>query len=212
MRTSDLIAAMAADAGTPPARLGRTFALALALAVVGAALVFAVKLGPRPDVVDALGTVRFPFKFAVTGAFAAAAALLALRLARPGASPRGGALAFLAAVALLGAGVLAELSATPGATWAPRLVGHNWLVCLINVPVLSAIPLAALLIALRRGAPASPRLAGAVAGVLAGAIGATFYAAHCPDDSPLFVAVWYTLAVAIVATAGAVAGSRLLRW
>ncbi|GLK56983.1 hypothetical protein JOD31_003015 [Methylopila capsulata] len=212
MRTSDLIEALAADAATPPARLGRTFAFAFALAVAGAALVFAVKLGPRPDFVDALGTVRFPFKFVVTGAFGAAAALLALRLARPGASVRSGVLALGLAVAVLGAGVLAELAVTPEATWAARLVGHNWLVCLINVPVLSAIPLSALLIALRRGAPASPSLAGAVAGVVAGAIGATFYAAQCPDDSPLFVAVWYTLAIAIVATVGAVVGSRLLRW
>lgn len=212
MRTSELIDALAADAATPPTRLGRAFAVGLALGMALAGLVFAVKLGPRPDFVDALGTLRFPFKFVVTCAFGAAAALLALRIARPGASLRAGLIALGLAAALLAVGVAAELAVTPASSWMPRLIGRNWLVCLINVPILSALPLGALLMALRRGAPASPTRAGAVAGVLAGAMGATFYAAQCPDDSPLFVAVWYTLAVALVTIAGAVAGSRALRW
>ena len=64
----------------------------------------------------------------------------------------------------------------------------------------------------RRGAPASPTLAGAAAGFLAAACGATLYAFHCFDDSPLFVATWYLLAAIPVVVIGAVAGSRLLRW
>jgi len=50
----------------------------------------------------------------------------------------------------------------------------------------------------RQGAPEHPALAGAAAGLLAGAIGAALYATHCPDDSPLFVAVWYTLAITFI--------------
>ncbi|MFC6491272.1 NrsF family protein, partial [Nitratireductor sp. GCM10026969] len=57
-----------------------------------------------------------------------------------------------------------------------------------------------------------PALAGAAAGLLAGGLAATFYAAHCTDDSPLFVAVWYTIAVAMLALVGAAIGSRLARW
>jgi hypothetical protein len=49
-------------------------------------------------------------------------------------------------------------------------------------------------------------LAGAVAGLLAGSIAASFYTAHWFNDSPLFVATRYTLAVAILAAAGAMAG------
>ena len=37
---------------------------------------------------------------------------------------------------------------------------------------------------------------------------ATLYASHCTDDSPLFVATWYTIATALVAAVGALAGSR----
>ena len=74
------------------------------------------------------------------------------------------------------------------------------------------MPLGALLIALRAGAPQSPAMAGAVAGLLAGALSAALYATHCPDDSPLFVALWYTLAVGLVTLTGALLGHRVLRW
>jgi len=212
MRTSRLIDTLAADAATPPARLSRGFRAALAVAIVAAAAVFWVLLGPRPDALVAIGTVRFPLKFVVTALLGVAAAALALRLVRPGAEAAAARLALLAAPILLAAAVVAELVAVPRELWLTRLVGTNWLVCLVYVPTISALPLAAILWALRRGAPASPAWAGAVAGLLAGAVGATFYAAHCPDDSPLFVAVWYTLAIGIVAAVGAAIGSRVLRW
>ena len=62
--------------------------------------------------------------------------------------------------------------------------------------------------ALRRG----PHLAGAVAGLVSGGIAATFYAAHCTDDSPLFVAIWYTIAIAALTAIGAVGARGLVRW
>ncbi|MFM9815988.1 NrsF family protein, partial [Streptomyces scabiei] len=61
-------------------------------------------------------------------------------------------------------------------------------------------------------APTRPGSAGAVCGLAASGIAATFYAANCPDDSPLFVATWYPPAVAIVVLAGWAAGRRWLRW
>jgi hypothetical protein len=69
------------------------------------------------------------------------------------------------------------------------------------IPLLSVGPLACLLTALRASAPSSPGLAGAVAGLAASGIAATFYAAHCTDDSALFVMTWYSLATLIVTTA-----------
>jgi hypothetical protein len=65
---------------------------------------------------------------------------------------------------------------------------------------------------LRSAAPASPTLAGAAAGLLAATAAASLYAFHCFDDSPLFVATWYTLAAIPVVAIGAIAGRRLLRW
>lgn len=212
MRTDDLIAAIAADAATPPKRLRPAFWAAVGVSVFAAGVVFEALLGPRPDIGQAIGTLRFPLKFVMTIAFALAAGSLAARLARPGSDPAPARVGLAAAAALLAVAVVVELVAVPRDLWMTRLVGRNWAVCLVNVPILSAIPLGVMLVALRRGAPGSPMRLGAAAGLLAGALGATFYAAHCPDDSPLFVATWYTLSVGLVTAVGAAVGSLSLRW
>lgn len=80
------------------------------------------------------------------------------------------------------------------------------------VPLLSLPLLAASLIGLRHGAPTRPALAGAMAGLLSAGLAATLYAAHCTDDSPLFVATWYSIATALVTAIGALAGSKVLRF
>ncbi len=105
-----------------------------------------------------------------------------------------------------------ELLVLPPDLWQVRLIGHNARICLVLIPLMSAAPLVGTLIALHRGAASNPRLAGAIAGLFAGAFGAALYATHCPDDSPLFVAAWYSLAILIVMSVGALAGSRFLRW
>jgi hypothetical protein len=108
--------------------------------------------------------------------------------------------------------VIAELLAMPESSWGPRLVGDNARDCVVLIPFLAIGPLACLLIALRQGAPARPGLAGLVAGLAASGIAATFYAANCSDDSPLFVATWYPAASAAVVLTGYLAGSKLLKW
>ena len=65
-------------------------------------------------------------------------------------------------------------------------------------------------LAARCAYPARPRCA--VAGLIASDIAATLCASNCTDDSPLFVATWYLIAIGIVVLAGDVAGSRCLRW
>jgi hypothetical protein len=72
--------------------------------------------------------------------------------------------------------------------------------------------LAAALLGLRHGAPTRPSVTGAVAGLLSAGLAATLYASHCTDDSPLFVATWYSIATALVAAVGALAGPRVLRF
>jgi hypothetical protein len=72
--------------------------------------------------------------------------------------------------------------------------------------------LAAALVGLRHGAPTRPAIAGAIAGLLSAGLAAILYASHCTDDSPLFVATWYTIAAALVTAVGALAGSRVLRF
>ncbi|MDE2299455.1 MAG: DUF1109 family protein, partial [Burkholderiales bacterium] len=72
--------------------------------------------------------------------------------------------------------------------------------------------LAGTLWAVRGLAPTRPRAAGLAAGLLAGAVGALGYALSCPEVSITFVAVWYSLGIALVGGAGAALGPRVLRW
>jgi hypothetical protein len=135
-----------------------------------------------------------------------------LQLARPEVRLKDVAGWIVVPLALLAVAVLYELAAMPPAHWYELAAGRYARTCLSAIPSLSIVPLAALLIALRAGAPQSPATTGAIAGLLAGGLSAALYATHCPDDSPLFVAVWYTLAVSLVTLTGALAGRRMLRW
>lgn len=80
------------------------------------------------------------------------------------------------------------------------------------VPLMSLPLLAASLIGLRHGAPTRPALEGAMAGLLSSGLAATLYASHCTDDSPLFVATWYSIGTALITALGAIVGSRVLRF
>ena len=111
MRTSELIAALAADPVPEPIRLGRRVAVALVIGLVGSLALYGLLLGPRPDIDAAMSTMRFCLKFVDSFAFALPSLLLTLRLARPDARPRALALWLLAPFLLLAAGVVAELLA-----------------------------------------------------------------------------------------------------
>jgi len=212
MKTDDLITALAADTGSVARPIGRTLMLALLGGAIGAVILFALVLGMRADVATAIGSARFDFKFVVTLSLLAAAFALALHLARPGAVCKVWFLTLAAVPLLLVGGIVAEMIAVPPAEWGQRLTGHNSFMCVILIPALSALPFAAMLVALRQGAPGNPKLAGAVAGLVAAGIGGTLYATHCPDDSPFFVCVWYVIAAGFMAMLGAAIGERFLRW
>jgi hypothetical protein len=212
MDTKDLITAIAADARRPGAPIATVWWTAAALAIIVAAVVFQASLGVRPDFAAAIQTPRFLFKFVVTITLAAGAFAIVRSLSQPGVDRRGLLSTLTVAPILLGAAVLVEMLLVPAESWAVKTVGMNNFVCLFYIPMIGLGPLAILTVALRYGAATRPGVAGAVAGLLAGGISATFYAAHCTDDSPLFVIVWYTLAIAILALAGAVAGRLFARW
>jgi hypothetical protein len=212
VKTGDLIRALAADSEVHPMPPGRALALSLIPGVaIALSLHFAI-LGLRPHLLTLLGDPRLLFKLCLTVLLVALSGALVSRIARPGADIRHLTLLLAIVPALLAAANLAELLAVPAAEWGQRLVGTNAMFCLKTIPFLAAAPLVAVLLALRQGAPEHPALAGAAAGLFAGAIGAACYATHCPDDSPLFVAAWYTLAIGFVAAIGTAAGQRLLRW
>lgn len=212
METKDLIKAISSDTATRRRSLGTLLLAAFAAASVIGVVVFSIVAGPRPDFAAAAETWRFLTKFVITLALVGSAGALVFALARPG-GRLGLRIALLAAAPtiLLGA-ILIELATIPSAEWATRLIGTNARICLTLIPLIGLGPLAIFLAAMRQGAPTRPTLTGAACGLLAGGLAATLYAAHCFDDSPFFVATWYTLAIAILTIAGAVAGRYVLRW
>jgi hypothetical protein len=204
MQTNDLINALKADAAKQAMPLGHAWWVAIAAATIIAAAVFVVLIGPRPDFAVAAHTLRFLFKFVVTLVLTAVAFALLRVLSRPGSDVRGAARWLILTPILLGTAVAAELFAVPSDQLVTVWWGSNVYVCLTFIPLIGLGPLAVFLAALRHGAPTRPRVAGAIA--------ATFYAAHCTDDSPLFVATWYSIAIAGLVVLGAICGRRVARW
>ena len=209
MKTDQLIAALAADRTVAP--FGRRLVLSLLVGGLISLGLFLAILGPRHDLAAALATWRFDFKIVLMVLILALAFGFCRAVARP-VAPSHPARSLLLPLAAIIAALVVELVIVPRAAWGTRLVGSNSLICLTAIPFFSIGPLIAVLAILRSGAPTSPALAGAAAGLLAAACGATLYAFHCFDDSPLFVATWYTLAALPVVGIGALAGRRLLQW
>lgn len=211
MRTDDLIRLLKEDAPVR-SRLGTALRLAVLAGFGASALLLLSTLGLRPDLGVKIETARVAFKILETLCLALVSLRLVFLVGRPDASLKTALLSLLLPLCLLIAALAVELSVLPRQEWLPSLVGTYPQYCLLFVPLFSASPLAALMIALKQSAPENPTVAGAIAGLAAGGIGAAIYAWHCPDDSPLFLATWYLLAIALVSIAGSAIGNRLLRW
>jgi hypothetical protein len=212
METEQLIRTLAADNAHRARPVGLVLTLALlAAAPISLAMFFAI-LGMRPDVMTAMHNPFFDMKFVVTLALAISAIAVSLHLSRPEASLKGWGWLLLIPAGVLAFEIGGEMMMPQRLPMMTRLIGSNSRVCMTAIPLLALPLLAAALIGLRRGAPTRPAVAGAIAGMLSAGLAATLYASHCTDDSPLFVATWYTIATALMATIGALAGSRVLRF
>jgi hypothetical protein len=212
METDQLIRTLAADNAHRARPVGFVLALALLAAAPVSVAMYIAGLGVRPDLMTAMHNPFFDLKFLVTLALAVPAIAISLHLSRPEASLHGWKWLLLIPVGFLLAGIASEMMLPQRLPMMTRLVGNNSRLCMTAIPLMSLPLLVAALISLRHGAPTRPAVAGAIAGLLSAGLAATLYASHCTDDSPLFVATWYTIATALVTAIGALAGSRVLRF
>jgi hypothetical protein len=212
METEQLIRTLAADNAHRATPVGLMLTVALLSAAPLSVVMFFAVLGIRPDVMTAMHNPFFDMKFVVTLAMAISAVAVSLHLSRPEASLRGWGWLLLIPAGILAVEIGSEMMMPQRLPMMTRLIGSNSRVCMTAIPLLSLPLLVAALIGLRRGAPTQPAIAGAIAGMLSAGLAATLYASHCTDDSPLFVATWYTISTALVAAVGALAGSRVLRF
>lgn len=212
MKTDELIAMLAGDAGAVAPRVWQQrYALALVAGLAGAMLLMILLLGVRPDIADAVRLPMFWVKLAFPAALVAGALLAAVRLSRPGvAIGRAGAMLAAPVLAIWVLAALALLGAPEDR--AMLIWGETWAACLVNIPMLSVPAFVAVFWVMKSLAPVRPALAGAAAGLLASAVSAVAYALHCPELAAPFIGLWYLLGMLIPAALGALIGPRLLRW
>jgi hypothetical protein len=192
-------------------QLKKTLALTLVGGGVAAFCVMLSTVGLRSDgggFHTGFLALKLVFMLILIGA---GTALLA-RLIRPGQDRKGLYKVILLAFLAIGLAGAIALAVEPSAAWGPMIMGTAWAMCAFCIPLFAIIPFAALIWALRQGAPTNLRRTGAIAGLVAGALGAVAYAFHCPDDSIPFIALWYGAMVGLCALIGAILGPRLLRW
>lgn len=213
MKTDELIALLASGAGpVEPDALRSRYTAALGWGAFGSTLLMAILLGVRPDLAEATRLPMFWVKLAFPAALLAAALLAVLRLSRPGI--RLGRVPAAVAAPVLAMWLLAAtvlLGAAPGER-GELILGQSAATCPFTIALLSVPLFCAALWSLKGLAPTNLALAGAAAGLLAGAGGALVYALYCPEMAAPFIANWYLLGMLFPAVVGALIGPRLLRW
>lgn len=211
MKTDDLISMLARSAGPAPVQVVvRRLGVAATLGLSGGIASVVLVMGVLPA--SAFYTAGPWLKFAYGLGLMVAALVLASRLARPGMRQGGWAYLPVAVVCAMLAVGAANVLLTPPAQRASALFGQTWLACPWMVLVFSLPALLVMFWAFKGLAPTRLRQAGFAAGLVAGASGALAYSLACPEASPTFVAVWYSLGVGLSAALGGLLGPRLLRW
>ena len=213
MKTEELVRVLAAGVAPVPAgAVGRRFAVAMGWGLTGAVLLLIAALGVRGDLAQAAGEWMFWVKPAFTAGLALAGLIAAERLARPGMRLGLVWLALTMPVLVLWLVAAVMLINAAPADRADLILGDTWKECPFNIAFISLPLFAAALWAIKGLAPTRLELAGASAGLLAGALGALVYALHCTESTAPFLAVWYVVGISIPTLAGAVLGPRVLRW
>lgn len=216
MKTDDFVKLLAANSAALPSgarvNLGRRFVALAAGGVAAAALIMTLEFGIRRFYGDDLQGAMYWVRLAFVSLVGASGLAMTWRLLHPGVAlarwPVG---VWLPIVTMAGLAVQV-LIAAPAEAREDLIFGSTWKVCSVSIVTLAVPVFAALIVALRSGAPTRPRHAGAAAGFAAGGLGALVYTLHCPELAAPFLVVWYGLGMLLPAAAGALLGPRLLRW
>lgn len=213
METDRLVSLLATGVTpTDPHALARRFSWALVAGALGATLLVVLCYGVRPDIGTMLVTPLFWAKVALPFTLAAGAVAVTARLSRPGVTVGLAWSGIGAPIAIVWLAAIAILLAAPAGTRIPLIMGQTWRSCPFNIAFLSIPGFIAAFVAVRGLAPTRLRLAGAAAGLMAGATATIAYCLHCPEMGVPFWGVWYVLGILLPTAAGALAGPRWLRW
>ncbi len=208
--TASLVARLAGqveDKPVRPVRMRAVFAYGITAAALAALAIVTFVIGWRSDLADLVSSWTFNFKVAAMGLAALAGVSMMWRASVPGAPIRP-ILLLLPAAGFMITGVVLDSSGFP-------LSGINrWSTakCVSSIVLAAAPALFLLLASMRKGIPTNLVRAGAVAGLLAGSLGGAAYSLACLNDGAAFVALWYSVAIALTTGLGAFLGPRTLAW
>ena len=213
MKTDELIEMLGTN--LEPVKGGETRSTIMIALALGSAAVICLSLAlfglPAAAVGSEYSALNILALSFTLGLVVAGASLL-IRSARPGEPGRKPLILIgLLFFALLSAALVTFILAHPAA-WVGMVFGPQWAACLICIPLLAAAPFASFVWALRRGAPTNLKRTGAIAGLVASALGATVFAFHYSSGSIPFIALWYGGPILLYAVVGAILGPPLLRW
>jgi hypothetical protein len=213
MKTDDLIAMLATEASaTPTVSPMRRCAQATAAGVAISLALVLTLWGLNPELNALAHTQAFWVKVVWLVLTCTFAVPVVMHLARPGVAAGRGVWGIAAALLGMAILALAQVATVDADTGKQLMLGGSWQICSASIAALSVPLLAALLWMLRGMAPTRPALAGASAGLMAGAMSGLVYSLHCPETAYAFLAVWYVAGMAVMTVVGALLGSRLLRW
>jgi hypothetical protein len=211
VKTGTLIEMLARQAGpAPDFPVGRHLAAAASLGLLASSVLALALIGPLPAAVFYTAAPWIKLVYAVLLLVGTSA--LAARLSRPVSSTVMARAAVISVFLLmLLAGAVTLITTPEGERWT-ALLGQTWWICPWMLMMLSLPALTAILWAMRSLAPTRLKQAGFAAGLVAGVLGAMGYSLACPETSVAFVAIWYSLGIALTGWVGQWLGPKVLRW
>jgi len=213
MRTDELIQSLTADfRPVSPLSCNRGIIVSLAVGGAVALLLLDFGLGGRMDFGLATHGWSLWVKWLYTAPTCVGAIIAVQALSRPAVTLPSSSFAAILSIVMLASMAASEMSHSAISIWPSLWLGQSWRACTWRILLLSIPIFAAVIWKVRQAAPTRLRLAGAAVGLASAAAAATLYAIGCAETSACFILAWYSLAIAVSATAGALLGPALLRW
>lgn len=210
METKALIDFLTQNAGpAPKVAVSKNLTLMVLGGALGATAISLIAWQPQPLALFATPTPWAKLVYALL--MIVSSAWLMLRLSRPVARIKLPQLVVAGALLVMLCVSTISLLLLPVEERNVALSNGMWLHCASDVFLISLPSTAFLFWFMRKLAPTQLRIAGATAGLLAGAIGSAVYTFSCPEIATTGV-LWYTLGMASSALLGFLLGPRLLRW
>lgn len=193
-----------------PAPNVRAWTWGAMVAVAGGAA--AAVFGLRPDLAHAAATLDFQAHTVFLVLATALASGAALLLAIPGERlARARQLAPIAAAGGWVAWLLVELASAVGRSPAAWTIDFGW-GCVAKAMTIAAVPSAALLLMVGRGASVEVRRAVTFAALASAGVGALGVEVTCPKIDAMHLLIWHAGPVVVLPLVAAVAGTPIFMW